>query len=172
MADTWRVTSSGVTYASAKSMLDVYNGTLSSAVVRVYRIYWFNGGGAVVTGVLTNLRVNRTITATAGTTLTPIAHDTNNATLNANTTAGTNRTITRTSLFRQILYGNDEPVISQGTMDEWELLIPFAEVWSSGYATGGTIEPLVCRATQGVELQQPGANAVGSGDGEIEFTNT
>ena len=171
MAATWRATSQAVAYASAKDMLNVFNGGASAAVLRVYRIYWFNNGTTAVTGVLTNMRVNRITAASAGTAVTPVAHDTSSAALDAATSAGTNQTVTRSSVFRQILYSNDEPTVSAATQDEWELYIPFAEVWNAGYGDSN-VEPLTCRATQGVELQQSGSSAVGSGDAEIEFTNT
>jgi hypothetical protein len=152
-------------------MLDVFNGAGSTRVVRVYRIYQFNNGVTAVTGVLTAMRINRLTAASAGTTVTPVAHDTASSALNANTTAGTGRTVTRTSVFRQFLWSNDEPAVSGATMDEWELLVPFAEVWNAGYGDTN-IEPLVCRAGFGVEIQQSGTSAVGSNDFEIEFTDS
>lgn len=170
MAATWRATSQAVAFASAKSMLDIFNAAGSAAIIRAYRLYQLNNGTATVTGVLTTMRVNRTTAASAGTSVTPVAHDTANPALEAQTTAGTGRTITRTSVFRQYLWSNDEPAVSGNTLDEWELLIPFGEIWNAGYGDSN-VEPLTCRAGFGVEIQQSGASAVGSNDFEIEFTD-
>ena len=170
MAATWRATSQAVAFASAKSMIDVFNATGSARIIRVYRMYQLNNGVATVTGVLTTMRVNRTTAASGGTTLTPVKHDTASAALAAQTTCGTNRTITRTDVFRQYLWSNDEPAVSGATLDEWELLIPFGEVWNAGYGDSN-VEPLTCRAAFGVEIQQSGASAVGTNDFEIEFTD-
>lgn len=172
MAATWRATSQAVAYASAKSMLDVFNATGSANIIRVYRAYLFNNGTSAVTGVLTNMRCNRLTTSiTGGSTVTPVKHDTNSAALDGATSAGTGRTVTRTDVFRQILWSNDEPAVSGTTMDEWELLVPFAEIFVAGYGDSN-VEPIVCRATFGFEIQQSGSSAVGSADLEIEFTNT
>lgn len=168
MAATWRATAQAVAFGNAKSMIDMFNG--AARVCRVYRLYQFNNGTAAVTGVLTAMRVNRTTAASAGTTVTPVAHDTSSSALNGSTTAGTGRTITRTSIFRQYLWSNDEPAVSGATLDEWELLVPFAEVWNAGYGDAN-IEPITCRQNFGVEIQNSGTTAVGSNDFEIEFTD-
>lgn len=170
MAATWRATSQAVAYASAKSMIDVFNASGSAGVVRAYRMYHFNNGTGAVTGVLTTMRVNRTTAASAGTSVTPVKHDSNSPALEAQMTAGTNRTITRTDIFRQYLWSNDEPAVSGNTLDEWELLVPFAEVWNAGYGDSN-VEPITCRAATGVEIQQSGSSAVGTADFEIEFTD-
>lgn len=170
MAATWRATKQGVAYASAKSMLDVFNGGSSARVIRCYRMYLFNNGLSAVTGILTTMRVNRTTEASAGSTVTPVKHDSNSSALDANTTCGTNRTITRPEVFRQIVWSNDEPTVSGSTQDEWECLVPFAEIWNAGYGDSN-VEPIVCRAGYGAEIQQAGASAVGSADLEIEFTD-
>lgn len=170
MAATWRSTSQSVAYASAKSMLDVYNAVGSVKIIRCYRMYHFNNGLGAVTGVLTNMKIRRITTASAGSAVTPVAHDTNSAALDANTTSGTGRTVTGTDLFRQYIYSNDEPAVSAASMDEWELLVPFAEVWNAGYGDSN-IEPIVCRAIQGADIQQAGSSAVGTADLEIEFTS-
>lgn len=175
MADTWRATSQGVAYASGKSMLDVANETDSAKVIRCYRFYHFNNGTAAVTGVLTNMRIYRSVIGASppsgGATVTSVTHDTANTALDANTTAGTGRTITDGDLFRQYLWSNDEPAVSGSTMDEWELFVPFAEVFNAGYGDTN-VQPIVARAGFGAHIKQQGTSAVGSADFEIEFTNT
>lgn len=170
MADTWRATSQAVAYASGKSMLDIFNATGSARILRVRRAYHFNNGLGAVTGVLTNMRLYRSTAASVGAAVTPVAHDTNNTALAAEITAGTGRTITDSDLFRQYIWSNDEPAVSGATMDEWELLVPFAEVWNAGYGDTN-VQPIVCRAVQGFHIKQQGSSAVGTADLEIEFTN-
>lgn len=170
MAATWRATSGAVAYASSKDMLNVFNGTASTRIIRVYRAYWFNNGTAAVTGVLTTAQCRRITAASVGTAVTPVAHDTNSSALNAATTAGTNQTTTGTDIFRRFLFVNEEPIVAGTTQANWLTLVPFAEVWNAGYGDTN-VEPVVCRATQGFQLFHSGTSAVGTADLEIEFTD-
>lgn len=167
MAATWRATSGAVAYANAKDMLNVFNST-GAQLVRVYRAWHFNNGTAAVTGVLTTMQCRRITAASAGTVVTPVAHDTNSPALSG-VTAGTNQTITGSDIFRRYIYSNDEPAVSGATQDEWECLVPYAQVWESGYGDTN-VEPIVCRTGQGFELFHAGSTAVGTADVEIEFT--
>jgi hypothetical protein len=154
-------------------MIDLFNSSSSARYIRAYRIYMFNNGTTSVTGVLTNIQVRRSSASSGGTSITPIAHNLGNSALDANTTAGTGRTVTSSSVFRQVLYQNDEPAVTTLDMDALLTLVPFAEIWNAGYGDSN-VEPIVCRAGQneGVCVFQPGANAVGSCDLEIEFTDS
>ena len=102
--------------------------------------------------------------------MTPVKHDTASSALDANTTCGTNQTVTGSDIFRRFLFVNEEPVVGGTTQANWLTLIPFAEVWNAGYSDTN-VEPIVCRATQGFELFHSGASAVGTADLEIEFTD-
>jgi hypothetical protein len=148
----------------------VFNAAGTAKILRIYRAYHFNNSLTSVTGVLTTLRVTRTTAASGGSSVTPVAHDTANAALDANTTGGTGRTVTASDVFRQYIYSNDEPTVSGSSMDEWELFVPFAEVWNAGYADAN-VQPIVCRAGQGFQLLHQGSSAVGAADFEIEFTS-
>ena len=170
MAATWRATSGAVAYANAKDMLNVFNGTGSTRIIRAYRAYWFNNGTAAVSGVITTAQCRRITAASAGTAVTPVKHDTNSSALNVNTTCGTNQTVTGSDIFRRFLFVNEEPVVGGTTQANWLTLIPFAEVWNAGYSDTN-VEPIVCRATQGFELFHSGSSAVGTADLEIEFTD-
>lgn len=170
MANTWRATAQGVAFANAKSMIDIFQDGSGTRVHRAYRMYQFNNGTTGVTGVLTTMRVTRITAASGGSAVTPVAHDTNNTSLAANTTAGNGRTTTASDVFRQYIWSNDEPGVSANTIDEWELLVPFAEIWNAGYGDSN-VQPIVCRATQGVQILHSGSSAVGSNDFEIEFTD-
>jgi hypothetical protein len=170
MAATWRATGSAIAFANSKDMLNIFNGTSSTRIIRAYRAYHFNNGTTAVAGVLTTMQIRRITSASGGTAVTPVKHDTNSSALDGNTTAGTGQTITGSDIFRRYVWSNDEPAVSAATMDEWELLVPNAEVWNAGYGES-TIEPIVCRATQGFEIFHSGSTAVGSNDFEIEFTD-
>jgi hypothetical protein len=173
MANTWRATAAGVAFAATKDMLNVFNSASSTRVIRVYRCYNFNNGTGAVTGALTTMQIRRITAASAGTAVTPVAHDTSNSALNANTTAGTGQTTTGSDIFRRYLWSNDEPAVSGSSQDEWELLVPFAEVWNAGYGDSN-IQPLTCLAStaQGVQIFHSGASVVGTNDFEIEFTDS
>jgi hypothetical protein len=170
MANTWRSVALAVTFASGKSMLDIFQDSGGSRVYRVRRAYQFNNGVTAVTGVLTQMRITRITTASGGAGVTPVAHDTNNSALASNLTSGTGRTVTTTAVFRQYLWSNDEPTVSAASMDEWELFVPFAEVWNAGYGDAN-VQPITCRAAQGFQIRHEGTTAVGSNDFEIEFTD-
>lgn len=170
MANTWRSTFGGAAFAATKDMLNVMNGSSSARVIRVYRAYQFNNGVTAVTGVLTTMQIRRITAASAGTAVTPVKHDTNNAALDVNTTSGTAQTTTGTDIFRRFLWSNDEPTVSANTQDEWELLVPFAEVWNAGYGDTN-VDPIVCRAGFGFQIYHSGSTTVGTNDFEIEFTD-
>jgi hypothetical protein len=170
MAATWRACSQTVAFASGKSMIDVFNATGSARIIRVYRMFQWNNTVTAISGSLTIMTIRRITAASSGTTVTPIKHDTNSSSLDANTTCGTGRTVTGSDVFRKYLWAAEEPVLTAVAQPNWELLIPNAEVWNAGYGDTN-IEPLVCRAVQGVELRQEGSLAVHSNDFEIEFTD-
>lgn len=170
MSNTWRATAGAAAYASAKDMINVFNGAASARIIRARRAYQFNNGTTAVVGVLTTMQIRRITSASAGTAITPVAHDTSNSALDAATTAGTNQTVVGSDIFRRYVWSNDEPVVSGATQDEWELLVPNAEVWNAGYGDTN-VQPIVCRAGQGFEIFHSGSTAVGTADLEIEFTD-
>jgi hypothetical protein len=152
-------------------MLNVFNGTATARVIRVYRAYWFNNGTTAVTGVLTTGQVRRITAASGGTAVTPVKHDTSSSALDAATTCGTNQTTTGSDIFRRFLFVNEEPIVGGTTQANWLTLVPFAEIWNAGYGDTN-VEPVTCRATQGFQLFHSGTSAVGSADLEIEFTDS
>jgi hypothetical protein len=171
MAATWRATGGAIAYASAKDMLDVFNATGTARVIRAYRCYWFNNGTTAVTGVITTAQVRRITAASSGTAVTPVKHDSNSSALDANTTAGTNRTVTGTDIFRRFLFVNEEPVVAGTTQANWLTLVPFCEIWNAGYGDTN-VEPITCRAAEGVQLFHSGSSTVSTADLEIEFTDS
>lgn len=172
MANTWQSFTAGAAYAANKHMIDVFNGSSSTRHIRIYKIFGFNNGTTGVTGVLNTLRVFLTSAASAGTTITPVTMDTGNAALNANTTSGTGRTITNGSQLRQLLHSPDEPAVTTLDWDALGTLVPFAQLWDTGYGDSN-IQPITCHASEarGVTLQSI-TQTVGSGDFEALFTDS
>lgn len=171
-APTWRATAGAVAYASGKSMIDVFNGSSSAKTLKITRCYLFNNGTSSVTGVLCTMQVRRLTAASVGTTVTPVKHNSASSALDANTTSATGATVTASDVFRRIVWSNDEPAVSGASMDEWQLLVPNAEIWNAGYADTN-VESITCPTGSafGVDIAQTSASAVGSADLEIEFTN-
>lgn len=170
MAATYHISSQAIAFASGKDMLNVFQTSSGTVTVKVYRIFMFNNQTAGVTGILTTMQIRRLTAASAGSAVTILKHNTGDATL-TNVTGGTGQTVTASDIFRRILWSNDEPTVSTGTIDEFEMLVPNAEIWNSGYGDSN-VEPLVCRSGQneGIDLHQSGASAVGTTDAEIEMT--
>lgn len=168
MASTYTATSMDTVFASNKSMISVFNEVASTDVVRVYRIWAFNNQVTAVTGVLTNLEIKKLTASTGGTTITPVKHDTTNATLTA-VTCATNSTITSTDVFRRVVWSTDEPAANAAiTLDELQVLMPIATIWSQGYGTTA-VDPIVLRPGEGVAVVNTGASS-GQADFFIEFT--
>ena len=173
MANTWHAQAAAVTYAANKAMLDLFNASSSAKTIRIYRMWLFNNQTTGVTGVFNNIRIHRqTVTPTGGTTITPVPHNTANAALDAGTTLGCGRTITVGSQFRQLLHSPDEPTLSTLDWDSMLTLVPYAEIWNSGYGDSN-VEPLTCRAGQNEGIAVVSVNqTVGLADLELEFTST
>ena len=171
MAATWHAFTQAAAYAANKHMLDVFNAS-GATTVRIYRAWLFNNQTTGVTGVLNFVSVFRTSAASGGTAVTPVAHNTANTALPAQVTAGTGRTITTGAQFRRLLMSPDEPTVSTADWDALMCLVPFAEIWNSGYGDS-VVDPVTCLAAnaQGFTVQSI-TQTVGTADLEIEFTNT
>jgi hypothetical protein len=172
MANTWHATVQGGTYTTSKNLIDLFNSASSATTVSLYRMWLFNNGVAAITGVLFLIQLKRSSAASLGTAITPIAHNLANTALDVNTTAGHGRTVTSAGIFRQLLWQQDEAAVTTLDMDALLTLIPFAEIWNSGYGDAN-IQPITCRAAnnEGVTLFQIGTTIVGTYDAEIEFTS-
>ena len=168
MAATYTLWSKNTVFAANKCMASIFNNTGSPVVVKLYRIYALNNQYVAVTGVLTNLEVRKLTSATGGTTITPVPHDTLN-TINANVVCATNATVTPTDLYRRVLWSTDEPTANTTmTIDEFECLLPFGCIWSMGYGDSN-VEPITLNANEGVGIINTGA-VVGQCDLIFEFT--
>lgn len=171
MANTWTANAQGIAYAASKDMLDVFNSSSSTRAIRCYKFVLLNNGTSTITGVLNQVRIVKLSSSTSGTTVTPITHDPGNAALNANTTAGHNRTIGVANIMRQVLSQNDEPSVTTLDMDALLTLVPFGTLWDYGYGDSN-VQALTAPASAntGYGIQSITATT-GSADVEITFTD-
>jgi hypothetical protein len=170
MAQTYTVSIVGATFASGKSMLGLFNGSGSSRILRVKRIWVLNNQTSGVTGVLTTFELRKISSQSGGTSQTPVKHDTNSENIPAQVLSATGPTVSDTSdaVLRRFMWSNDEPAVSTLTNDETECIVPLSCVWDS---TGDSdIEPIVLREGQGISVKHSGSSAVGVCDIFIEFT--
>jgi hypothetical protein len=170
MANTWTATGAAVTFASGKNMLDVFNATGSARIIRAYRFAIWNNQVGAITAALTAMQIRRITSATGGATVTPVKHDTNSGALDANTTCGAGRTVTGTDIFRRFLWLTEEATTTGVTQANWEIMVPNTQIYLPT-AGDSNLEPITCRAVEGVAISNIGAGAVGTADLEITFTD-
>jgi hypothetical protein len=162
MAATYSICAPGVTFASGKSMLAIFNGVGSGVVLRVYRAWMLNNQTTGVTGVITTMALRRTSAQSGGTAVNATKHDTTSANLPAQVLIAQGATATDTADpdFMRWMWSNDEPAASTLTNDETECIVPLACVWDS---TGDSdIEPIVLREGQGITVQNITSSTVGT----------
>lgn len=170
MAKTYTASAIGVAFASNKSLLGIINAH-ATRKVKIYRVWTLNNQTSAVTGVLTSMSLRMLSALSAGTAVTPVAHDTGNTSFDlTSVTVVTGGTATQTggNALRVWMWSGDEPAVSTATSDEFQCLVPLNLIWDS---TGDTnIEPIVLNTNEGIHVVQPGSNAVGIVDVFIEFT--
>jgi hypothetical protein len=172
MAATFTAAYLGVTFGNNKSMAGLFNGSGSGRVLRVKRVWILNNQTTAVTGVLTTFSMRRSTAQSAGTTVTPVKHDTTSASLPSQVLCAHGATVTSatTDALRNWVWSNDEPSASSGTSDEFQCLVPLNCVWDA--ATGDAdLEPLVLREGQGLDIRHSGSSTVGVADVFVEFTD-
>jgi hypothetical protein len=173
MVATFTSFQAGVTFASSKHMLSIFNGAGSGRVLRVYRAVVLNNQTAAVTGVMTTFELRRSSAQSGGTAVTPIKHDTSSSNLPAQVLSAQGATVTAAAadVFRRVFWSNDEPATGTGTNDELECIVPLMYVWDAGYGDTN-VEPITLREGQGLTLLHTGTSAVGNCDIGFEFTDS
>lgn len=150
-----------------KSMLDLLNGPAATRILRVQRVYCMNGYiGLAGLGLV---EIARTISAEGGTLVTPVALDNGSTQLEQAVSSGQARKVTESALLRRFLYNGNEVNQGQSRLAEWEILLPFGEVWNAGYSDSN-VQPVTLRERQGMHLKNTNSN-LQSVDIAIEFTN-
>ena len=168
---TYTAAAIGVAFASAKSLLGLMNAH-ATRKIKLWRAWQLNNQTTSVTGVLTSCNLRRINSLSGGTAITPIPHDTSNATVDLTSisciTGGTFANNATYNPFRVWMWSSDEPAVSSATSDELECIVPLMCTWDS---TGSAdLEPIVCNNGEGIHITQPGANAVGISDIFMEFS--
>jgi hypothetical protein len=79
---------------------------------------------------------------------------------------------TATSLYKRVIWSTDEPSNASGTtaatLDEFEIFLPFGQIFSLGYADPNT-EPIVLRPGEGLGVINTGGS-IGQADLFLECT--
>jgi len=163
------VSQATVAFASAKSMLGLING--GARVMRAYRFCIFNTQTSAISAALSIMSIRRlsALTIGSGTSVTPVAHDTNSSALTS-ISCWHGGTATAEATFRRFMWLLEEATTTGVTQANWEVLIPVGIVF---FPTGGdaNLEPIVWRNTKGVDIFNVGAGAVTSMEFEITFTD-
>jgi hypothetical protein len=172
VAATYTIPAVGITFALNKTLLGIFNGSGSGKVIRVYRVWALNNGVTAVTGVLTNMELRGISAGSGGVAITPMKHDSQSEALPAQVVVSTNMTVTATSLYRRLVWSNDEAAANAAaTLDELETIPALTCLWDVGY-DDVNIEPITLREGYGLALINTGNTAVGSVDVFMEITVT
>ncbi len=172
MAATYRLKAQNVVFGTNKSMVSLWNGSGSTDILKVNRIYLLNNqvGVAAGTGVLVQLELRLITAHTSVQRLFPFKLKQSSPDLHANVIGNTGATVTDSSLFRRIIWSGDEPSQNELNTDTFQLIPSLNLIWDSGYVGSG-IEPITLNANQGIHLKCITATtATFLGNCIIEFT--
>lgn len=173
MAQTYIVRASAVAFANNKHMFTAWNGSGSSRIVRITRIWMMNEQTGAVTGVITRLFIYKmTADGTNGTTLTPVKYDTNSENMPAQvifrTNPSTGITYDTSTLYRSYCFSTDEYGVGDTTIDGVETFPSIMLVWDVGYGDS-SVDFLTLREGEGITIfNTPGA--AGTCNIAVEFT--
>ena len=167
MAATW-VAYARVNFSANISLISLFNGVGSGRVLRLREITLCNDQQAAVTGMLTHIELRRISACSGGSTITPLAHDSNSTALEAEVLCRSASTDTVGVRMRRILWSNDEPLITGNTIDERECLPIYGKLWASGEIGQ---KPIVLREGEGISARHTGSVAVGFVDVVLLFTD-
>ena len=163
-AETWSAYADAVAHAQNKHHLTIFNGTGSSKVIRVKKLFAVNLQSAAVTGVIERFDIKRATASSAGTVITPVAHDSTNAALPSAVSVRTGATVTEGSLFWPWVTSSEEetpvPALSKALFQQAVNIIP----------EGPEVQELVCREGEGITVKQITAATVGSFGWIVVFT--
>ena len=151
--------------AANKYMATLFN-TSSTRKVVVRRIYVYSWQIAAVAGVVLDQELRRITARTTGTSVTPVAYDTNDS-LSAGITADHNSSaVTDSSLLRRILASSEEVSLVQGGPNPWTFASHGLQ-----YEVNPGMKGIVLRQNQGITVKNITASAVGTVSYTFEFTD-
>ena len=173
MAATFTAVFDRIAPAANKYMATVFN-TSSTRKVVVKRIWRKNRGITAVTGILLEQEIRGITARTAGTSVTPFAHDTNLAlsagiTADHASTAVTEATGNR-ALFERFLCSTEEVLIAELTTSP-EGSAAYLNDAQCVYWSKGDAEGITLRQNQGLTIKNITSSTVGTLSYAIEFTD-
>lgn len=110
---TYYALADAVAFAANKHHISIMNAAGSGKVVAVKKMFMINTQLAAVTGVAVRADVKRATAHSAGTAVTPVSCDSQNAALPAEITVRTGATVTESSLLFPLTFTNDEAGATQ-----------------------------------------------------------
>ncbi len=177
MAATWTAYAAGVTHAASnKVYLQIFATASNTQVIKIRRIWVINAQAAAVTGIISGtLSIGSFSTAASAgspSTITPVAHDTTNAAVNANITINSGNTTNGTpvNVYRTIPFASDEPATGTFKLENFYATPSTSLIWDAGFEDTN-IDPLTIPASTAGGICVYGTmTAVGNIDIAIEFT--
>jgi hypothetical protein len=162
--ETWYAYADAVAFVANKHHISIFNASGSGKIVRVVKLFAVNLQIAAVTGVVVRFDIKRITASSAGTTITPVAADTNNPALPAGVTVRTNGTITEGSTFFPWLSSVEEETAVVG------LSKSMFQQWANQVPEGEEIQEPTCREGQGLTAKQITSTTLGSFGWLMAFT--
>lgn len=161
--ETWVAYANAVAFAANKSHIAIFNATGSGKVVKCKKLFVVNLTAAV-TGIIVRFDINKASAASAGTTITPVAFDTDNAALPAGITVRTDGTITDGSTFFPYMGLSEEETavqaLSKATFTQFNNIL----------MEGNEVQEITLRENQGLTVKQITSSTVGSVGWILVFT--
>lgn len=162
--DTWTAIADAVVPANPKNHISIFNGSGSGKIIKVRKLYCINIATGTTAGVLIRVDLRRTTAQSAGTTLTPVAHDTNNAAIPAQVLIATGATTTNGAIIIPTIILTEEYLATQPLQSSM-----FAQ-FQNIVLEGMEVQELTLREGQGVTASQTTAGAAGSLAWVMTFT--
>ena len=174
MASSWTALAQGVAFptsATAKTLFKLYN-THATQKLNITRMWLINTQLTAVTGVFQTLSLGRYTTdqTTGLTAVTPIKHDTNDATtLTVSCGYAPTTSVTLVDTFAQFVRSGDEFATGVSKIENMYALPQLALIFDSGYGDTNCT-PIVLNTNEGIALTSAGvASGVGAYDIKCEF---
>lgn len=145
-----------VALAVNKHHLSIFNASGSGVVVALKKLFQINLSLTAVTGVALRFDIKRTTAQSAGTAITPVSMDTNNAALPAQVTVNTNGTITESSLLYPYITQSDEVTAANTAVAN------YLTQYGNLVLESTEMQELRLREGQGMTVKQITSSTVGS----------
>jgi hypothetical protein len=166
---TFAVTASDAVLGNNKSMISIVNGVGSTVLLRLREVYLVNTQTANVSGVIATLALRRITGHSAGTSLTPLPHDTADS-LNVNVTAITGSTVAgeAAGFLKRWAFSSDEwgsgAADVESSAQNNQTLFPILNT------TNTSIRPVTLRAGEGITIKCETNTTAGQFDVFVLFT--